>query len=62
MGRLAATRDVVVGVPAAGQALLSDEILVGHCVDLLPIRVRWNSETTLSELLSSTKAIVLAAY
>ncbi|HMD03267.1 MAG TPA: condensation domain-containing protein, partial [Candidatus Baltobacteraceae bacterium] len=62
VGRLSDQNDIVVGVPAAGQALLEDEILVGHCVDFLPLRARWNKETTLAELLRDVKQRVLDAY
>jgi amino acid adenylation domain-containing protein len=62
VGRLARHNDVVVGIPAAGQALLEGEILVGHCVDFLPIRSRWKAGTSLAELLGSVKRRVLDAY
>ena len=63
MGRLAGQSDVVVGIPAAGQALLEgDAPLVGHCVDFLPIRNSWDGETTLGQLLTSLKRRVLDAY
>ncbi|MEO6990216.1 MAG: amino acid adenylation domain-containing protein [Candidatus Baltobacteraceae bacterium] len=62
VGRLADRDDVVVGVPAAGQALLGGDTLVGHCVDFLPIRARRTSETTLRDLLSSLKHQVIDAY
>jgi amino acid adenylation domain-containing protein len=62
VGRLADSEDVVVGIPAAGQSLLKDEILVGHCVDFLPIRNRWNGGDALADLLSATKQKVIDAY
>ena len=62
MGRLGDRSDVVVGVPAAGQSLLEDQILVGHCVDFLPIRTRWNPSDRLADLLASVKRNVLDAY
>jgi amino acid adenylation domain-containing protein len=62
MGRLADTEEVVVGVPTAGQSLLEDEILVGHCVNFLPIRGRWNDEATVAEHLRGVAAQVLEAY
>jgi amino acid adenylation domain-containing protein len=62
VGRLSDQNDIVVGVPAAGQSLLDDEILVGHCVDFLPLRARWNRETTLAQLLGEVKQRVLDAY
>jgi amino acid adenylation domain-containing protein len=61
-GRLAGQQDVVVGVPTAGQALLEDQILVGHCVNFLPIRGAWTRETTVAQFLSATAKRVLDAY
>ncbi len=61
-GRLADQDDVVVGVPSAGQSLLDDEILVGHCVDFLPIRSRLHAASTLAEFLADVKRRVLDAY
>jgi amino acid adenylation domain-containing protein len=61
-GRLSDQNDIVVGVPAAGQAMLEDACLVGHCVDFLPLRARWNRETTLAGLLRNVKQRVLDAY
>jgi amino acid adenylation domain-containing protein len=62
MGRLADQEEVVVGVPTAGQSLLEDQILVGHCVNFLPIRGRWSRGTPVSEYLSATAKRVLDAY
>jgi amino acid adenylation domain-containing protein len=62
MGRFADQTDVVVGVPTAGQSLLEGEIVVGHCVDFLPIRGQWSADTQLSELLQTVKKRVLDAY
>jgi amino acid adenylation domain-containing protein len=62
VGRLTDQDDVVVGVPAAGQALLEGEILVGHCVDFLPVRTRRNPETSIGDFLIDVKRRVLDAY
>jgi len=62
LGRLAEQRDVVIGIPAAGQSLLEDEVLVGHCVNFLPIRSMWSDDATLSELLGAVRQRVLEAY
>jgi amino acid adenylation domain-containing protein len=62
MGRLADQNEVVVGVPTAGQSLLEDRILVGHCVNFLPIRGAWTRETSVSDYLSATAKRVLDAY
>jgi amino acid adenylation domain-containing protein len=62
MGRLADQDEVVVGVPTAGQSLLEDQILVGHCVNFLPLRGGWSGDTRVSEFLSATAKRVLDAY
>jgi amino acid adenylation domain-containing protein len=63
LGRLAHQRDVVVAVPAAGQSALGeDAVLVGHCVHLLPLRLRWNDGDQVADLLASTKRTVMDAY
>jgi amino acid adenylation domain-containing protein len=62
MGRLADQSEVVVGVPTAGQSLLEDQILVGHCVNFLPIRGAWTRDTSVSDYLSATAKRVLDAY
>ncbi|MEA3151979.1 MAG: hypothetical protein QOD56_2918, partial [Gammaproteobacteria bacterium] len=62
MGRLSNQSEVVVGVPTAGQSLLEDQILVGHCVNFLPLRGGWSRETRVSDHLSATAKRVLDAY
>ncbi|MDP9064536.1 MAG: aminotransferase class III-fold pyridoxal phosphate-dependent enzyme, partial [Pseudomonadota bacterium] len=62
IGRLADQDEVVVGVPTAGQSLLEDEILVGHCVNFLPIRASWNGDTRIAEFLAAASKRVLDAY
>jgi len=63
MGRLAGQRSAVIGVPTAGQSLIDDEApLVGHCVNFLPIRGRWRTNTTVAEHLRSVAAEALDAY
>ncbi|HEX7029123.1 MAG TPA: amino acid adenylation domain-containing protein [Gammaproteobacteria bacterium] len=42
--RLAAQDDLVIGVPAAGQAEEGLQGLVGHCVSLLPVRSRLDAD------------------
>jgi amino acid adenylation domain-containing protein len=62
VGRLADQNDVVIGVPTAGQAMLDGALLVGHCVNFLPIRARFARETSLAEFLVEVKHRVLDAY
>ena len=40
ISRLSGQEDFVVGVPMAGQALLDNGHLVGHCVNMIPLRCR----------------------
>src|SRR5262245_22942614 len=40
LSRLGGQEDFVVGVPMAGQTLLENSHLVGHCVNLMPLRCR----------------------
>ncbi len=61
IGRLCDQGDVVVGVPAAGQSLLEDQILVGHCVNFLPIRGTWTSDTKIGEHLRAVSRRMLDA-
>jgi amino acid adenylation domain-containing protein len=62
IGRLCDQTEIVVGVPTAGQSLLEDQILVGHCVNFLPIRSGWTSDTTIGQHLRAVSKRVLDAY
>ncbi len=62
IGRLCGQSEVVVGVPTAGQSLLEDQILVGHCVNFLPIRGAWTDATSIGEHLRAVAKRVLDAY
>ena len=62
VGRLSDQAEVIVGVPTAGQSLLEDQILVGHCVNFLPIRGAWSKDTSIGEHLRSVSKRVLDAY
>lgn len=59
--RLTGCEDLVVGVPAAGQSAMGMLDLVGHCVNLLPIRSRVNAGMTFRELLKAVRGDVLDA-
>jgi amino acid adenylation domain-containing protein len=62
IGRFCGQSEVVVGVPTAGQSLLEDQILVGHCVNFLPIRGAWSEATSIGEHLRTVAKRVLDAY
>ncbi len=62
MARLSGQDDVVIGVPAAGQSAAGQHALVGHCVQLLPVRMAADLSRPFSDLMASTRTRVLDAY
>jgi amino acid adenylation domain-containing protein len=60
--RLSGQEETVIGIPAAGQALLEDQVLVGHCVNFLPIRARVSPDMAAESLLLTAKKRLLDAY
>lgn len=62
LARLTHQYDVVVTVPTAGQLLSKADSLVGHCVNLLPVRSRLDHEMSFQKFLSATTQKVLDAY
>ncbi len=60
--RLTGQDDLVVGVLAAGQAASELYNLVGHCVNMLPLRSRVDGKSSLSEYLQTRRSAVLDAY
>lgn len=60
--RLSGNADPVTMIPAAAQALLEDQVLVGHCVHLLPIRAAVDPEMKAADYLRALKPVVLDAY
>ncbi|OUC11649.1 MAG: non-ribosomal peptide synthetase [Alkalinema sp. CACIAM 70d] len=62
LARLTQQADVVVGVLAAGQAASGLYNLVGHCVSLLPMRSRVDSQQSFRNYLAARKSTILDAY
>jgi amino acid adenylation domain-containing protein len=60
--RLTGETDLVVGIPAAGQVLNDMSCLVGHCVNLLPVRTRLDASGTFAQAVAAVKTSVLDAY
>lgn len=54
--------EVVVGISAAGQALLDDASLVGHCVHFLPMLSELQDGMTIHDHLLATRRQLLDAY
>jgi len=59
--RLTDRNDIVVAVPAAGQPLVGSAV-VGHCVNVLPLRSAFAPATSFSDLARAVKATLLDAY
>jgi amino acid adenylation domain-containing protein len=60
--RITGQDNLVVGVLAAGQASSGSYNLVGHCVNLLPLRSQVDSRKSFSDYLQSRRSTVLDAY
>lgn len=54
--------DIVLGLPAAGQAVTGKQHLIGHCVNVLPLRSHINGEQSFSDYLRLRKQDVFDAY
>ena len=60
--RLTGQRDIVVGVPAAGQVAFDARDLVGHCVNFLPLRSQVEESTSFLDYLASVRSRLLDGY
>ncbi|MGB8167994.1 MAG: amino acid adenylation domain-containing protein [Chthoniobacteraceae bacterium] len=60
--RLSGQGEFSVGVPSAGQNLAGGEHLIGHCVNMLPLRAHLREEQTFAELIKAVQATVLDAF
>lgn len=59
--RLSSAEDIVVGVPSAGQSVTGQDSLVGHCVNLMPIRLPVLGSDSIKGLLTTTQTAMLDA-
>ncbi len=62
MARLAGQDDIVVAMPTAGQLNYGEDHLVGHCVNLLPLRTRLQHDTPVRQYLKYMTGNVLDAF
>ncbi|OJY15882.1 MAG: hypothetical protein BGO98_24790 [Myxococcales bacterium 68-20] len=62
VGRLSGQHDLVIGIPAAGQSAVGRDTLVGHCANLLPVRMNVAMDAPLSATLKQVRKTVLDAY
>nr|WP_321223483.1 amino acid adenylation domain-containing protein [uncultured Psychroserpens sp.] len=54
--------DITLGLPAAGQSVTGKTQLIGHCVNLLPLRSKLDNNDTFSTYLKSRKSSIFDAY
>jgi amino acid adenylation domain-containing protein len=59
--RISGANDVVIGVPSAGQSSDGLDTLVGHCVNLMPVRIAVEAATPISALVASAQTAMLDA-
>jgi glutamate-1-semialdehyde aminotransferase/acyl carrier protein len=59
---LTGQRDLVVGIPSAGQISEEGGYLIGYCVNLLPLRSRVEDGATFAGYLNSLKGVLADAY
>ncbi len=60
--RVTAQDDIVIGLPASGQAARGMEDLVGHCVNLLPLQSHYQSSITFKEFLTDVRTEMLDCF
>src|SRR5690606_29728594 len=54
--------DIVLGLPASGQSATGNYELVGHCVNLLPLRSKINGDESFIDYLDKRKSEIMDAY
>ncbi len=59
LSRLTSQNDVVIGIPAAGQSVDGHDHLVGHCVNLLPLRFDLDQAQPFEQALAQAQSTLL---
>ncbi|HVI72274.1 MAG TPA: amino acid adenylation domain-containing protein, partial [Pyrinomonadaceae bacterium] len=62
LGRYAGVRDVTIGTPIAGRTRAEIESLIGFFVNTLALRVNWESDWTVVELLRAVREVCLGGF
>ena len=60
--RLTSQQDIVIGIPFAGQSVLFNSDLVGHCVNFLPIRTKWRDDERAADALQRIQQSIVEAH
>lgn len=62
MHKLTGHTDIVTGLPSAGQSATNNPGLLGHCVNLLPLRSKINATQNFADYLKERRVAVFDAY
>lgn len=62
LARLTGQSDLVIGVPSAGQSASEMPQLVGHCVNLLPVRLSLDAAMPAVQALADTQSVLFDAF
>ncbi|WP_445362259.1 amino acid adenylation domain-containing protein [Microbulbifer sp. ANSA003] len=62
LGKLSGSRDVVVGVPGIHRPFQALEDAVGLFLDVMPIRMRWQDDTSVEDLLGQCRSGMTEAF
>jgi amino acid adenylation domain-containing protein len=62
LNRITGQDDLVLGLPAAGQSMSGMTQLIGHCVNLLPLRTQIRRDIPFTEYLRIRKSAIFDAY
>src|SRR3546814_347143 len=54
--------DIITGMPAAGQLLANREHLIGHCVNMLPVRTQIDGDISFPDYLKLRKVQLLEEF
>jgi len=60
--KVSGQKEIVLGLPAAGQSATGNPILVGHCVNLLPLKAEINPDFSFLNYLNFRRSQVMDAY
>jgi len=60
--RLTGQDDLVIGIPVAGQNAMGRDALIGHCANVLPLRLRIDANAPFTDLLKASRPAVLDAF
>lgn len=60
--RLSGRDDLVIGIMAAGQNVIGSKDLIGHCANLLPLRLSIDGDRPFTDLLKTARESILDAF